>query len=280
MKRISVNQNTNPTCYLISTPIGNLEDITFRAIKSMQSVDVLLAEDTRVSLKLLRHYQIDKQIVSYHDHNKEDMHLKIRQWFKEGKSIGLISDAGMPLVNDPGYELVLLAIELDVNVVSIPGPSASLSALVISGFTPHPFLFYGFLPNKKQKRIEELARLQVLPETLLFYESPHRIQDTLYECLKAFGDRRAFVARELTKLYEEGISGTLSEIAAIEEWKGEIVLVIEGFKGHTSVASECSIKQDVDRLIESGQKKSDAMKQVAKERNLTKSVVYKEYHEE
>ncbi len=171
-----VNHNQKPTLYLIATPIGNLQDMTPRALKTIQEVDVLLAEDTRVSMKLLSFYHIERSMMSYHDHNKESQIGKIEQLLKEGKSVGLISDAGVPLISDPGYELVLLAKRLEANIVAIPGANAALTALVVSTLPTHPYLFYGFLPPKKGKRIAELQRLLPYPETLIFYEAPHRMQ--------------------------------------------------------------------------------------------------------
>lgn len=280
MKQKQVNLNQDATLYLIATPIGNLKDMTPRAIETIQMVDILLVEDTRVSSKLLHHYQIEKSMTSYHEHNKDKLHETIAKWFHEKKTIGLLSDAGMPLISDPGLELVGLARELGVNVIAIPGANAALTALVTSGIKSHPFLFYGFLPSKKNERMRTLERLQTYPETLIFYEAPHRIKDTLQELYTSLGDRHAYVARELTKLYEEGTWGKLSELAKVESWIGELVLVVEGYLEEIKPVVMKSIKEAVNDLLASGFTKQEAFKQVAKEYNLTKSVVYREYHQE
>lgn len=277
MNRALSFHNDQPTLYLIATPIGNLEDVSFRALRIIKEVDLLFAEDTRVTKKLLVRHQIERPLLSYHDHNKDLMGPTAMEAFLAGKSIGLVSDAGTPLVNDPGYELVQLARKHHYNVVAIPGPSAVLTALSISGLPPHPFVFYGFLPPAKQKREAEIARYADRPETLVFYESPHRMQDTLHELARLLGDRDAFVGRELTKLYEESIQGTLLELATISEWIGELVLVVGPPKASSHVPTLQSIPEDVDARMAQGMRKSDAMKEVAKERGLTKSVVYREY---
>lgn len=280
MKRVLSFHNDQPTLYLISTPIGNLEDATLRAIRILKEVDVLFAEDTRVTKKLLARYQIERTLLSYHDHNKDLMGPTAMEAFLKGQSIGLVSDAGTPLVNDPGYELVQLARKHGYNVVAVPGPSAVLTALSISGLPPHPFVFYGFLPNAKGKREAEIGRYLHSPETLVFYESPHRMQDTLHELARILGDRDCFVGRELTKLYEESIQGTLLELAAIEEWIGEIVLVVGPPKADGAALPTTTIREDVEARIASGMRKSDAMKDVAKLRGVPKSVVYREYLDE
>lgn len=275
-----VNHNQKPTLYLIATPIGNLQDMTPRALKTIQEVDILLAEDTRVSMKLLTYYHIERSMMSYHDHNKESQIGKIEQFFKEGKSVGLISDAGVPLVSDPGYELALLAKRLEVNIVAIPGANAALSALVVSTLPTHPYLFYGFLPPKKGKRITELERLLPYPETLIFYEAPHRMQATLRELHQVLGDREAFVGREITKRFEEGLYGTLSELMEKSDWLGELVLVVHGFQAEITASPVSSIKEAIETYRSQGLSKQEAMKRVAKERNVTKSVVYRDYHQE
>jgi 16S rRNA (cytidine1402-2'-O)-methyltransferase len=271
-------RNDQPTLYLIATPIGNLEDITMRALRMLKEVDVIFAEDTRVTAKLLRHYNIEKPLKSYHDHNKELMGPTAMEYFLKKQSIGLVSDAGTPLMNDPGFELVLLAKHHGYNVVALPGPSALLTALAVSGIQPHPFVFYGFLPNRKQKRLDELKRYQDSPDTLVFYESPHRMQDTLHEMARVLGDRNAYIGRELTKIYEEAIHGRLLELAQIEEWIGELVIVVAPKDVDATAVIQTSLVDAVDLFIENGLSKSDAIKQVAKERNLTKSVVYAQYH--
>ena len=278
MLRKQAFQNSLPTVYLIATPIGNLEDITFRAINTLKKVDVIYAEDTRVTLNLLRHYQIEKPLKSFHEHNKLLALPQVLAELESGKSVGLVSDAGMPLISDPGYELVLLAHEKGYNVVSIPGANAALSALSVAGITPQPFLFYGFLPMKASKRALELARLKAVPETLIFYEAPHRVGETLQALYSAFGDRDAAIVREITKLFEEIIKGTLGELKDVGELKGEIVIVVAGHQPEDA-PEIIDIKAEIDRLIASGLTKNDAIKQVANTKNVHKSIVYKEYHE-
>lgn len=278
MLRKQAFQNHLPTVYLIATPIGNFEDITFRAINTLKQVDVIYAEDTRVTLNLLRHYQIEKPLKSFHEHNKQLALPQVLAELESGKSVGLVSDAGMPLISDPGYELVLLAHEKGYNVVSIPGANAALSALSVAGITPQPFLFYGFLPMKASKRAVELARLKAVPETLVFYEAPHRVGETLQALYSALGDREAAIVREITKMFEEVIKGTLVELKDVGELKGEIVIVVAGHPAEAATEI-IDIKAEVDRLIASGMTKNDAIKQVSNTNNVHKSIVYKEYHE-
>lgn len=277
MERRLNYQNENPTLFLIPTPIGNLKDMTFRAVETMKEVDVLFAEDTRVTMKLLTHFEIKTELKSYHEHNKISQTEIILGYLRNHKSVGLCSDAGMPLVSDPGYEVAKAAFSEGFNVVALPGPSAGLTGLVMSGFRANPHLFYGFLDPKSGKRQTELEQLKNRPETLLFYEAPHRIKDTLRDLWKVLGDRRAVIAREITKMFEEIIRGRLSELVAIEDLQGEIVLIVEGYDETAETKEEIPIVQQVDALISAGMSKSDAMKKVAKAMGITKSVVYKEY---
>jgi 16S rRNA (cytidine1402-2'-O)-methyltransferase len=278
MLRKQAFQNQSPTVYLIATPIGNFEDITFRAINTLKKIDVIYAEDTRVTLNLLKHYDIEKPLKSFHEHNKQLALPQVMSDLENGKSVGLVSDAGMPLISDPGYELVLMAHEKGFNVVSIPGANAALAALSVAGIAPQPFLFYGFLPMKATKRASELARLKAVPETLVFYEAPHRVNETLLALYSAFGDRDAAIVREITKLFEEIIKGTLGELQTIGDLKGEIVIVVSGLQPEAP-EEITDIKAEIDRLIATGMTKNDAIKQVANGKNVHKSIVYKEYHE-
>lgn len=270
-------QNPNPTLYLIPTPIGNLGDMTFRAVETMRTVDLLFAEDTRVTMKLLLHFDIKTELKSYHEHNKSAQTDVILSALQSGKTVGLCSDAGMPLVSDPGFEIAQAAFQAGFNVVALPGASAGLTGLVMSGFRAHPHLFYGFLDARSGKRQAELLRLKTAPETLVFYEAPHRIKETVGDAWKVLGDRRAVIAREITKKFEEIIRGRLSELAELPDLQGEIVLIIEGDDGTAVVKNDLPIIKQVDDLIASGLSKSDAMKKVAATLGLTKSVVYKEY---
>lgn len=251
--------------------------MTFRAVETMKTVQILFAEDTRVTRKLLTHFDIKTELKSYHEHNKAIQTETILAELRLGKNIGLCSDAGMPLISDPGFEIAEAAFQAGFNVVALPGASAGLTGLLMSGFRAHPHLFYGFLDPKSGKRQTELERLKTAPETIIFYEAPHRIKDTLQDAWKVFGDRRAVIAREITKKFEEIIRGRLSELIAIPELAGEIVLLVEGYDGTAEAKSEIPIVEQVDHWISQGLSKSDAMKKVAASMGLTKSVVYKEY---
>lgn len=279
MDRHSNYYNELPTLYLIPTPIGNMEDITIRALSILKKVDILFAEDTRVSIKLLNYYNVQIPLKSYHEHNKATQTDVILSLLKEGKTVGLVSDAGMPLMSDPGFEIVQASIEAGFNVVSLPGPNAALTGLAMSGIKPHPFTFYGFLNPRSSKRQKELELIKNRTETLLFYEAPHRIKDTLYDLYKVFGDRKACIAREISKKFEEMIRGTLSELKDLEELPGEMVIIVSGYDSALEVTEEVAIVSRVEALIEEGLSKNEAFKKVASERGLAKSVIYKEYHE-
>ena len=277
MQRQKSFSNNNPTLYLVATPIGNLEDISFRAIKILKSVDMIYAEDTRVSGKLLSHFEIKKPLKTYHDYNKEVKTNEIIKNLISGLNIAIISDAGYPLISDPGYFLIREAIKEDINVVSIPGANALLSALVVSGIPPHPFFFYGFLDSKEGKRKKELEKLVNYKETIIFYESPHRFHKTIKNMYEVFGERDLVIARELTKKFEEIIRGNTLSLQEITELKGEIVLILHG-KTDQVIESDLSILEEVNSLIESGLTSKEAIKQVAKNRDIPKNDVYMEYH--
>ncbi len=269
--------NNKATLYLVATPIGNLDDMTFRAVQILKEVAIIYAEDTRVSGKLLKHFEIDCMLRTYHDFNKEVKTTAIIDELMSGKDIAIISDAGYPLISDPGYFLIREAIKNEFNVVSIPGANALLSALVVSGLPPHPFFFYGFLDHKETKRKKELESLKDLKETLIFYESPHRIKKTIKNMHEILGERDLVIARELTKKYEEIIRGTTKSLLDILDLKGEIVLVVSG-KTTTIEKSDLTILEEVNNLIASGLSSKEAIKQVAKNRKILKNDVYMEYH--
>ena len=277
MQRQKSFHNNNSTLYLVATPIGNLEDMTFRAVKTLQEVDVIYCEDKRVSSKLLSHFEISKPLKSYHDFNKEIKANEIINDLQNNLNVALISDAGYPLISDPGYYVIREAIKEEFNVVSIPGANAALSALVVSGIAPHPFMFYGFLDNKESKRKKELESLKSHTETLVFYESPHRITKTIKNMHEVLGEREIVIAREITKKFEEIIRGTTLTLQEIEDLKGEIVLVVDGLKD-SYIESDLSILEEVDLYINEGMSSKDAIKKVAKNRNLPKNDVYSEYH--
>lgn len=278
MQRQKSFQNDKATLYLIATPIGNLEDITYRAINTLKSVDYIFAEDTRVSKTLLMHYDIKTPLDSYHEYNKEEKGNRILELLSMGKNVAQISDAGMPIISDPGYYVATKAMELGYNVVIIPGASASLSALVVSGINPHPFLFYGFLSNKDSQRRKELEELKDKKETLIFYETPHRIESFLKDALAILGDRKMALCREITKKFEDIARGNISEILEIvDEIKGEIVLVIEG-STETKTYDNLTIVEHVNLYIKEGLSTMDAIKKVAKDRNCKKQDIYDVYH--
>ena len=278
MQRQKSFSNDKATLYLVATPIGNLSDITYRAVETLKSVDYIFAEDTRVSKTLLMHYDIKTPLDSYHEYNKEEKGNRILELLEKGYNVAQISDAGMPIISDPGYYVGKKAMKLGFNVVIIPGVSACLSALVVSGINPHPFLFYGFLSNKMQARRKELETLKDKKETLIFYETPHRIIDFLKDALDILGDRKMALCRELTKKFEEIIRGNISEVIEIgDEIKGEMVVVIEGSK-ETNDYSNLSVIEHVNLYIKEGKTTMDAIKLVAKDRNVKKQEIYDIYH--
>ena len=270
--------NDKATLYLVATPIGNLDDFSFRAINTLKMVDIIYCEDTRVSINLLKHYNIDTHIACYHEFNKDAQGISIIKNLKDRKNVGLISDAGMPVISDPGYDIAQLAIEEGFNVVAVPGANAALSALIISGLAPMPFTFYGFLDSKEQKRKKELLELKDKKETLIFYESPHRIFKTLSDILDICGDRKIALVRELTKKFEEVIRGNISEVLEIvSELKGEMVIILDGNKEEKTY-DHMTIIEHVNLYIKEGLKTNDAIKRVANDRNIPKQDVYKQYH--
>ena len=266
MNRQKSFENGRPTLYLVATPIGNLDEMTYRSINTLKNVKYIAAEDTRNTVKLLNHFEISTKLISHHEHNIKQSIPKLIQLLEEG--------------NDIGYELVKEAIEHEINVVPISGCNACLDALVVSGIAPQPFMFYGFLDHLDKKKKKELIDLKKYKETIVFYESPHRIKKTLNLMLDILGDRNIALCREITKKHEEIIRGHISEIISIvEELKGEMVIVVEGSQEvEEEITFETTIKEDVDMYIEKGMSTKDAIKEVAKQRNLNKNSVYQEYH--
>ena len=263
--------------YLIATPIGNLEDITLRALRVLREADLIACEDTRQTGKLLAHFGVDKPMVSYHEHNEAARTQELVAKLEGGANIALVSDAGTPLVSDPGYRLVTAAIAAGIRVVPIPGASAVLSALVTAGLPTDAFRFGGFLPVKTGQRRKVLERLRAEDSTLIFYEAPHRILDTLSDVSAVYGKRSVVVARELTKIHEEFLRGTAEEVreqlAARPSVKGEITLLIG--KGAPEV-EDTPVEEAVRELEQKGVPRMDAIKQVARERGLSKREVYKQ----
>lgn len=273
-------ENHKPTLYLVPTPIGNLSEFPERAIQVLKEVDHIAAEDTRNTIKLLNHFDIHTPMISHHEHNINIAIPKIIDMLKAGENVALVSDAGYPAISDPGAELVKAVIEEDFNVVPISGCNAALDALVVSGITPQPFVFYGFLAHDDKTKKKELEANRNITMTTIYYEAPHRIKKTLTLMLQILGDRSIALCRELTKKHEEIIRGHISEILEIVDvLKGEMVIVVEGAtEVEEEVVFEQSITEHVDEYIAKGMSTKDAIKEVAKIRNLGKNEVYAEYH--
>ena len=276
MKRQKTFQNNTPKLYLVATPIGNLEDITLRALNTLKMVDIIYCEDTRTSLKLLNHYDIKAPLHSYHLFNENEISNKIINNINEGKNVAIISDAGMPVISDPGWVAVNEAIKNDVEVVIVPGVSAGITALVGSGLNSYQYYFAGFFNSKKTKREKELEKLVKREETIVFYESPHRIEETLRIIDKLYQDRQIVIARELTKKHEEYLRGTAKEmLEVIDTIKGELVVLISGNKEKEDKdLSTLSIEEHYQYYIDLGYDSKTALKEVAVDKNISKKDVY------
>jgi len=262
--------------YICPTPIGNLDDITIRTLQVLKQVDLIAAEDTRHTLKLLNHYDIKKPLTSYHEHNTREKGDVLIKELKDGKNIALVSDAGMPGISDPGHDIIKLCIKENIQVIGLPGPSASLLALVISGLNTEKFVFEGFLPSKKGDRKKALEKLKEEKRTIIFYESPHRIKDSVFDIFSVFGNRKASLSRELTKHYEETLRGDLEYLNLVLEerdLKGEMILVIEGSE---EIIVEYDIEKELNYFINLGLSSKDAIKAVVDKTGLNKNEVYKE----
>ena len=267
-----------PTLYIVPTPIGNMEDITIRALNILKEADVIFSEDTRVTNQLLKHFDIKKRLISSHLYNENNNQDKEINYLKEGKTVALVSDRGTPLISDPGYILVKNAIDNGYNVVCLPGATALIPAFVMSGLGDGPFTFYGFLNSKESKRKKELEELKENKFTIIFYEAPHRITKTLENIKEIFGNRKASIAREISKKYEEIIRGNIEDlIKASENIKGEIVLIVEGNHEEKDY-SNLSILDHINIYLKEGKDSKEAIKLVAKDRGIPKSEVYNEYH--
>ena len=268
--------------YICPTPIGNLEDMTYRTIRILNEVDLIAAEDTRHSIKLLNHFEISKPLTSYFEHNKDTKGIYLINKLLEGENIALISDAGMPGISDPGEDIIKQAIEHNIDIEVLPGATASITALVGSGLETAKFAFEGFLDRDKKVRRNQLEELKEERRTIIFYESPHRLKDTLKDMLKVLGNRRIAVNREITKKYQEIIREDIETVINIfneKEVKGEFVLIVEGFKGEKTVQNsyeDLTEREYVITLMENGMDKKDAIKTVCKDRKLKKDVVYKQ----
>lgn len=267
------------TLYLVGTPIGNLEDITCRALRILSEVNLIAAEDTRHTLRLLNHFNISKPLVSYHDNNRISRAKELINKLKEGLDIALVSDAGMPSISDPGEELVSMAVSQGIKVTVVPGPSASLTALVLSGLPSGRFAFEGFLPRKRSDRVRFLETIRDEERTIIFYEGPHRLKTMLQDLYGVFGERRVSVLRELTKVHEEAIRGSLSEIISrfeVNDPRGEFVIVVEGAppKEKKQDFSCLSLEEHVEYYVKQGYERMDAIKLAAKDRGVSKRDIY------
>ncbi|MGX7077874.1 16S rRNA (cytidine(1402)-2'-O)-methyltransferase [Globicatella sanguinis] len=278
----------NGKLYLVPTPIGNLEDMTFRAIHTLKQVDLILAEDTRRTIKLLNHFEIKQPMMSFHEHSSQNQVIQLIERLVQGENLALVSDAGMPLINDPGHPLVQAAIQHNISVIALPGANAAITALVASGLNAERFTYYGFFPRETKEQKDLAILIGQRNETAIFYESPFRLKKTvkrIAEYLSA--DTQIVLAREISKQYEEYLRGKLSEILEFlehNEIKGEFVLLVEGGRGVTAVNSvvidlELPLKEQVDQWIaEYGVSSKEAIKEVAKLNGLRKQLVYQAYH--
>ena len=274
MNRQKSFENNNQTLFLVPTPIGNLSEMTPRAIEVLNSVDIIACEDTRNSGQLLKYFNIKKKLIAYENFNEVNSCKGIIKLLEEGNNVALISDAGYPLINDPGQRVVSEAVDKGFNVVSISGCNAMLNVLVASGLIVQPFIFIGFLPSGNTDCLKKLEEYKKYPMTMVFYEAPHRIKRMMENCLQILGDRKCCIARELTKLHEEYIRGTISEvIEVLDDIKGEMVVIVEG-NNEIDTVSDDDIITKVNELVSINVSKKDAIKRVAKELNINKNYVY------
>lgn len=274
MHRQKSFENASSTLYLVPTPIGNLQEMTPRAIEILKTVDVIACEDTRNSGQLLKHFGIKNRLIAYENFNEENSCKGIVKLLEEGNNVALISDAGYPLINDPGQKVVTLASEQGFNVVPISGCNAMLNGLVASGLVVQPFIFIGFLPASSSACIKKLEEYKDYPMTMVFYEAPHRIKKLMENCLKVLGNRKCCIARELTKLHEEFIRGTIEEVLEIlDDIKGEMVVVIEG-NSEKEVISDETIMAKASKLLSDGYSKKDTIKEIVEMYGLKKNYVY------
>lgn len=265
--------------YLVPTPIGNLDDITYRAVKVLAEVEVIFSEDTRVTLNLLNNLNIKKKLISLHEHNEDMVKDKVLEYLKDGKNVALVTDRGTPIISDPGYKTVKYVSDLGFNVVSLPGATALIPAITMSGIKSQPFLFYGFLDSKDNKRKKELEELKDNEYTMIFYEAPHRIIKTLNLMLEVLGDRYISVSREITKKFETVYRGKISEVISNIPDKGEFVIVVSGAE-KIEMDNTLTVKEAVNLYINAGLDVMTSIKKVAKERGVSKGEIYKLYHQE
>ena len=274
-----INQEDIGVLYVVATPIGNLEDITLRAINILKEVDLIAAEDTRHTLKLLNHLNISKTLISYHRHNENIKTDILIKELKQGKNIALVSDAGTPGICDPGEEVIKKCIEEDIKVISIPGPCALINALICSGLDTKEFVFIGFLSLNKKNRKEKLKEIENITKTIILYEAPHKLEKTLKDLKEIIGNRKIVLARELTKIHEEYIREDINSLMEkAKAIKGEIVLIIEGAeKKEESDLLELSLEEHYEYYKQKGLNKKEIIKQIAKDRNVNKNEIYQKF---
>ena len=265
------------TLFLVATPIGNLKEVSDRTLDTLRNVDVIACEDTRNTIKLLSHFDIHTRMITYHNFNEEDSAKGIIKLLEEGKDVALVSDAGYPLISDPGYLLVNEVINSGFKIVTISGPNAGLNALVASGLETNHYLFYGFLNAKTSQARKELEQLKEFPYTIIFYEAPHRIKKTLELMYEVLGDRKACLARELTKVHEEYHRGSLSELCELHDLKGEMVLIVEGHKEDDKEPDLDEMIDEVEKLIEKGEKSKQAINEISSRYSFSKNILYNAY---
>ncbi|MBM6540724.1 corrin/porphyrin methyltransferase [Streptococcus dysgalactiae subsp. equisimilis] len=278
------DKKTSGTLYLVPTPIGNLQDMTFRAVATLKEVDFICAEDTRNTGLLLKYFDIATKQISFHEHNAYEKIPDLIDLLISGRSLAQVSDAGMPSISDPGHDLVKAAIDNDIAVVALPGASAGITALIASGLAPQPHIFYGFLPRKAGQQKSFFESKSLYPETQIFYESPYRVKDTLGNMLTCYGDRQVVLVRELTKLFEEYQRGSISEILSyLEETplKGECLLIVSGFQVDSEVelTAEVDLVSLVQKEIQAGAKPNQAIKIVAKAYQVNRQELYQQFHD-
>ena len=271
----------NGKLYLVATPIGNLEDITLRAINVLKNVDLIAAEDTRHTLKLLNHLEISKPMISCHRHNENEKSNKIIEKLKDGKNIAIVSDAGTPGISDPGEEVVKEAIKENIQIIPIPGACAAINALIVSGIDTKEFYFLGFLPLNKKLRKEKLNEIKNINKTIILYEAPHKILNTISDLENILENRQVVFAREITKIHEEFIRGTIKEIKEkIENPKGEFVIIIEGNKNVENIENKLNlltINEHYNYYENKGYSKKEIIKLIAKDRNVNKNEIYQKF---
>ena len=267
------------TIYLVATPIGNLEDITYRAIKILKEVDIIAAEDTRHTLQLLNHFEISKPLISYHRHNEETKTQNLISMVLEGKNIAIVTDAGTPGISDPGEEIVKQAIKEKIEIIPIPGACALINSLIVSGISTKEFSFFGFLPLNKTNRKQTLEKIKKEQKTVILYEAPHKLQNTLQDILEKIGDVNACLVRELTKIHEEKIYGKISELIELcKEPKGEFVIVLDLNEiKNEEEHKEMTLEEQYEYYEKQGLNKKDIIKQIAKDRKVNKNEIYQKF---